>query len=401
MARAACVTGRIEATSFNIALMTAIASLGQFATNIYIPSLPAISDALAVSQAAVQLTLVAYLAPYAVAQLVYGPISDRIGRKPVVVAGLLLFLAGTALGLAAHDIATLMLARIVQAIGAAAGLTIGRAIVRDSFDGVALTRAMTLIAIASALAPGLTPLVGGVLQDGFGWRASFALTFLVGAAALALMHWRVPETLHTPLPTLDLRRALAAYRPVIRSSAFRAWAIPSALTMAALFAFFTGAAPLFISHLAVSPTEFGLYPPLAVIGFVIGGLVVRRRAGARSPSQIASVGLVFICSGAAIILLPLIPGIAHKHIINLGMIVFVTGLGIVLPVAIAAALQPFADRAGTAAAMIGFLQMGAAAISAALVAVAQPIAPLLAFPLVMGACAAAAAVSFRILSRRI
>jgi DHA1 family bicyclomycin/chloramphenicol resistance-like MFS transporter len=156
---------KLSATGGTIALLTALAALGQFASNVYAPSLPSVASDLQTSAAGVQLTLAVFLAAFAAAQLVYGPLSDRWGRRPIVLAGLAVFLVGTLACAVATDLAGLLGARVVQATGAAAGVVVSRAATRDAFDGPELTRALATVTIAFAAVPGLTPLLGGVIEQ--------------------------------------------------------------------------------------------------------------------------------------------------------------------------------------------------------------------------------------------
>lgn len=388
----------LRATPLAIGLLTALAALGQFASNVYTPSLPAVARDLGVGAGEAQLTLAVFLAAFGLAQLVHGPLSDRFGRRPVLLAGLAVFLAGTGLCAAAGGIGALLVGRAVQAAGAAAGVVASRAVLRDSFEGAELARAMALVTIAFALVPGLTPLVGGVVQTVAGWRGTFLLTLAVGAAVAALAWAALPETNRRPLARLDLAAVVGGYAATLRSAAFVRHAVPVALVFASMSAFFAGSPALFIERLGVSPIEYGLYPPIAVSGFVVGGLALRRLAGwARGGTGLVGPGLAVMLAGALVIAVPPALGLVHEHLVTAGMVLHVTGLGIVMPAAMAAALEPFRERAGTAAAAIGFFQMAAGAAGAAAVSLLQPAHPVLAFPLVMAVATALAGIAFALL----
>ncbi len=387
------------ATPAMIALLTALSALGQFATNIYLPSLPAISDDLTATLPQVQLTLSAFLGAFAVVQLLYGPVSDRFGRRPVLVLGILTYLAGCLICALASSVEMLIAGRVIQAAGAGAGIVVARAVVRDVFDGNDMAKVMALITIAFALVPGLTPLLGGILQDTLGWRATFFVTLLLGCVVFAAMLVKLPETNLAPLDRLDIASAIEGYGTVLRSATFVRYALSSAFVLGGLFAFFGGSPSLFIDHLGISATEYGIYPPMAVTGFVIGGIITRRLVGRISPDRVAAVGLCLLGAGAATMLILPLAGILHKYGITASMILFVTGLGVFMPTAMAAAIGAFPERAGTAAAMAGFMQMGAGALSTVLLGAMQGWLGILAFPGIMAAFTALAILLFAAMRR--
>ena len=392
--------GRIEATALMIALLAALMALGQFATNVYLPSLPAIRDEFASTDTLAQLTLTAYLVSFAVMQLFYGPVSDRFGRRPLLIYGTLVFAFGSVVCMLAPGMDVLILGRVVQAVGGAASLVVARAVVRDSFEGDQLQRVMALVSIFFALVPGLSPFVGGIIEAYAGWRWIFVLTGVAGLVVFLWMLRRIPETLHTPLPRLDLVSVFRGYGLVLKSSLFRRYALANGFIFGAMFAFFGGSPNLYIDILGVTPKEYGFYPPLASIGFAIGGFAVSRLTGRVSSVQICNLGLAVVIGGTAIgVLLPLLD-IVHKHGFNLSVVIFVTGLGIFLPTAMANALQSVPDRAGTASAMMGFLQMGGAAAGSALVGLYQEQFPVLTYPVIMLAMTLLAAAVFALEGRQ-
>lgn len=365
-----------------VVLLAALAAVGQFASNIYLPSLPAVAQSFGVPIGAVQITLAVFLATFAVMQLVVGPLSDRFGRRPVLLAGLVVFLAGSGLCLVAETLALLNVGRAVQAAGAAAAFVISRAITRDLFSGETLARVMALVTMVFALVPGLTPLLGGLLQQAGGWRLTFVATVVFGTLVLVAV-FRIVETNRTPLTRIDIKAIRAGYTSVLQSPVFLRFAVPSALVFASLSAFFAGSPAVYIDRLGVSPVEYGFYPPLTITGFFIGGIVTRRLVGRVPTATLAGIGLAQMVIASGVILLPPLAGLLHKHLFTAGMTLFVSGLGVFLPTAVAAALSPFPLIAGSAAAMLGFMQMAGGALGTILVSVLSAREPVLAFPLVM------------------
>lgn len=384
----------LSATPATIALLTALGAIGQFATNIYLPSFPAIVRDLATAMPAVQLTLTAFLATMALTQLVYGPLADRYGRRRTLLTGLALYLVGSVICTLAPDVGTLTAGRIVQAGGAGAGVVVSRAIVRDCFEGAEIGRVMATMAIGFSLVPAVVPFLGGTIQAQAGWRWSFALATLLGVAITAIVVFRLPETNRSHVERLHLGRIALAYLPVLRHAQAMGFAVAGMGAMGGLFAFYAGSPAVFIERLGISPAGYGFYPPISVAGFVIGGIAARRFARDMPEARLVTVGLLLLLAGALAMLLPPLLGFLHRFALTGAMVVFVAGLGIVMPISMAAGLRAFPERAGTAAALLGFLQMAAGAAGAALVSLLKHDLDILAFPTAMTAFAALALLGF-------
>lgn len=374
---------QVKATAFMISLLAALSAIGQFATNIYLPSLPSMTVELATEPSRAQLTLTVYLLVFAFTQLFYGPISDRFGRRPVLTWGILIFIAGSAVCALAPDIDMLILGRAVQALGGGACTVAARAVVRDSFDGTDLIRVMALIAVLFALVPALSPLIGALLQELHGWRLIFIVTAAAGILVAFLMLTRLPETIVHRMPRFDIPNLVGSYGAVLTNRAFMRYAIPIGLTFIGMFAFFGGSPHTFINHLGISATEYGLYPPMASSGFVIGGIFVRQASRRMAPTRIAAIGYVGLLLACAFGLAMPLMGFVHKIWFVAAIVGFVTCMGIALPLSMSSALQIFPERAGTASATLGFLQMAGAGVGSALVAVYQEDHPILAYPTIM------------------
>ena len=374
-------TGR-RGTGTLVLALAGLSALGQFASNVYLPSIPAIARDLGVPVAGVQATLAVFLAAFALGQLAAGPLADRLGRRAMIRGGLGLFLAGTVAGLVADDLLALHAARVVQGLGAAATIVAGRAVARDLFEGAELARVLALVTIAFALVPGLTPLLGGGLEALGGWRWTFAATAAFGLL-VALGARGITEGARPITGAEATQSTPHVYLGLLGDRRFRRPALASAAAFAAMSAFFAGSPVVFLERLGVTPLEYGLYPPLAVSGFVVGGLAVRRLAGRVPPDRLMALGArVMVLAAAAMTVLPM-AGLVHKHAFNAGMVAFVSGLGVVLPLAVAAALTPFGHVAGRAAAMLGFLQMGGGALGALAVPAALTAFPVAGFAVVM------------------
>lgn len=385
-------TGRVSAPGLNLALIAGIVAAGQFASLVFAPAIPATAAALGVTPAIILSTATAFMAATALAQLLAGPISDRFGRRLPILVGVVAYIIGGGMAAAANDVRMLMIGRIVQAAGAGLMLVSARAATRDAFAGVALQKAMATITIAFSLAPAFAPLIGGIAATLGGHRAPFEVTVAFGLILAAFAFAAMPET-RAPADRAPLSGAFAAYGRVLALPSFRRNAWLAGLANGGMTAFFTGAPVLMIAKLGVTPAEFGLYPPLAVIGFVIGGIVVRRSAGRLAPTLLIGVGTAIMTAGALALVAPALAGAPTVLAINAAMVVFVTGLGVLAPTATALALDGAGADAASAAALLGVSQMAMGALAAAAVAALQPVLPLAAFQIVMLAACALLAVA--------
>lgn len=367
-------------------LLACVAGIGQVAANLPLPSLPAIGREFGAG--AEGLVVAVFLAAFAPSQLVWGPLSDRHGRRPVVLAALAVFALGSALAALAPAFWILLAGRALQAAGGAAGLVVARASLRDGAEGSALGRGMAALSMAIAAVPALAPLAGAALEQAAGWRLGFWATAGAGAVVLAWAVVALPETSRVRTSRLDLRAVLGDYRAVWRDARFRPPALVAAGAMGGLFAFGAGSPTLYISVFGLSPLAYALYPLIAVLGVLVGGGAARMLMKRGSPRRALVVGVALMLVGG-VGMAALGPfGLFGKHAVNVTMLVFVLGLGFALPAAFAEALAPFRDRAGTAASLAGAIQIAGGAVAAAA-------ASGLPMPWVMAACGVVAAVSAR------
>ncbi|MCM0021721.1 MAG: MFS transporter [Tagaea sp.] len=366
--------------------LAALAALGPFASNLFLPAMPAMADGLATNLLGIQFALGAFFLAYAPAQLVAGPLADRYGRLRVLDVGLALFVAASLIAALVPRLDALIGARLVQGVGAAAILVAARAIARDTRDGKALVAAMAAIAIGGALVPAIVPLLAGLAVEAEGWRAPLIAGAAVAVVAALALRRNLTET--APAPSEE--SAWRGYAIVAADPVFRRNACIGAGAFLGLFAFFAGSPHVYIDILGVSPSGYGLYPPLAVVGFVAGALFAKR-ADARA----LDLGMTLLVAGAVAMLAAPLLGHLHRLTIGATMIVFVTGLGLLVPATGAAAMAPFKTRAGTASALLGAAQMAAAGLGIGLVALLQPAFPALAFPIAMALGATLAFAAYR------
>ncbi|MEA2890162.1 MAG: transporter, family, multidrug resistance protein [Bradyrhizobium sp.] len=348
-------------TTAQIAVLATLAAIGTLATNILLPSLPQMAASLHVSTAEVTASITVFLAVFALGQLAVGPVSDRFGRRIPVLTGFVVFIAGSIWCGLATDLPNLLIGRVIQAAGACSTSVLSRAIARDLFSGAALGRAMALIMIAMAAAPGFSPLLGGALDHTLGWRAEFAFVGLFAAVA-ALAYAAVLGETHTS--TRIPLNPLAIAKTYFALSADRRFLIPAAtvaLIMGGLFAMFSAAPRVLIEGLHFTPIQLGLFFAGTVMIVFAAGMLATRLAPRFGLDRSIQGGLWLAAAGSVAILLVSIISPTFLSFLG-GMLVFLLGMGMVNPLGTAQALSPFGEKAGAASALLGFWQMMGAAI---------------------------------------
>jgi DHA1 family bicyclomycin/chloramphenicol resistance-like MFS transporter len=360
--------GRVGAWPLAI-LLAALAMLGPFSIDIYLPAFHDIGADLDVAPLAVQQTLSSYLFAYAFMMLWHGALSDALGRRPVVIAGLGVYALAT-LGCAiAGNIETLWLFRALQGICAGSGLVVGRAIIRDRFQGPEAQRVMSQITLVFGIAPAIAPVLGGVLLNAFGWRSIF---WVLLALVIALLTWSaksLPETLPVAQrQSLHPRKLWRNYVSVLRNRDFLLLATIPALNFAAFFLYIASAPSFLIDLLGVSSYGFAwLFMPM-IGGVMIGALVSGRAAGKLSPARTIGVGYLLMFAGATIqmaVAWYVAPAV-QWHV--LPIMIYTMGSSIVMPSATLLLLDLFPTMRGMASSLQGFVHFVLAAVNAGTIA---------------------------------
>jgi len=346
-----------------LALLTAI---GPVSMDLYLPALPEIGRALAAPAGQVQLTISVYLIGFGIGQIVYGPVADRYGRKPVMLAALAIYCVATLACAAAPTITTVIAARAIQAFGAAGAIVLARAVVRDLYEGARAGREMSLIAMIMGLAPLVAPMIGSVLQTAFGWRACFLFVFAVGLAAAVAVRRLLPETLRAPLRT-GLSGLWQSYGIVARNRVALAYLAIIAAGYSGLFAFLS-ASPFVLQGVhRLTPFGFAVAFAVASIGYLIGTSLAAHLVTRLGLDRTIGWGALALAAGGLAMLAATALWPATAAGVVASMMLYLAGLGIAMPQAFAGALQPFPERAGAASSLIGFVQQTVAAASGALV----------------------------------
>jgi MFS transporter, DHA1 family, multidrug resistance protein len=338
-------------------LLVLATAIGGVSMNIFIPSMPGLVRFFATDIATVQLTLTLYLAGIALGQLVYGPLSDHYGRRPLMLAGLGLYTVSAVAAALASTIELLILARVAQALGGCAGMVITRAIIRDVYDRDRAASVLGYVTMAMTIAPAMAPVLGGYLDLWFGWRAGLWVLTAYGAALLLSCLGFLTETLKEPQPTIGVAPILASYRVLLARPAFVGYAVGAGLSTACFFTFLAGAPYLMIEVLGRPPSDYGVWFTLVSLGYFVGNFLSGRLSGRLGVDRMVTVGTAMVLAGGAVmtahaLLLPLEP----RGIFLPAMLVAM-GNGVGQPNGIAGAVSVDPTRAGAASGIVGFLQM--------------------------------------------
>lgn len=370
-----------------VLLLGMLAAFGPLAIDMYLPAFPAIGRDLGARPQLVGLTLAAYFAGLAVGQLVIGHVADRVGRVKPVRIGLLLFVLGSLAAAMAPAIEVLIAARVLQALGGAAGAVASRAVVRDLYRGAAAARLNSRLVLVMGVAPIVAPMLGGALLELAGWRAIFAALAAAAAVALAVVWTWLPETApprgSAPRPTL---RGLVGDRDFVR------YALVLALSQAALFAYITGAPFVYIELEGATPSEFAWFFSANAAGYIAMSQINVRLLRRHDPARLLVIGACAGLTAAAAFLVLAVTGAGGVWAVAASLFSVLASFGLVMPNGTALALEGQGSQAGVAAAWLGTIGFSmAAAASAAVGALhdgtARPIGGVL-----FGAVAAAVAV---------
>jgi len=350
------------------ALLAALSAVGPLTTDMYLPSLPDIARQLGASTAQVQLTISAYLIGFAVGQIFYGPVSDRHGRKPVILGAVALYCVASLVCALSTSIEMLIAARFAQAVGGSGAVVVVRAIVRDLYSGARAGRELSLIGSVMALAPVVAPVIGGIFQTGFGWRSIFVTLVVAGLVAATIIWLKLPETLNErAVEPVSPSNILASYRAIARSPVYLTYLALATTSYAGLFAWISGASFVLQNLYGLTPFNFGFAFAVGSVGYMTGATLAARLVMRLGIDGTLGVGAAALAVGG----LGAVAAVAFGFVSALSLVVpvaiYLAGLGMVLPQAIAGAMAPFPERAGAASSLLGFIQQSLSAVCGALV----------------------------------
>lgn len=349
-------------------VLSTLMAFAAISTDLYLPALPTVAVALQADPARIQLTIATYLAGFTLGQLLWGPIGDRCGRRLPIAAGTMLFILGAVACTLAQSASQLLAGRIIQALGASAGVVLARAIVRDLYARDRAAQMLSRLMIVMLIAPMIGPTIGGQILALAGWRAIFAVLVAVGLASL-LSQRILPETLapdrRNPAP---LHHAFAGFATLLRDPALRACALTIACYYLGTFAYISASPFAYITYYGVAPERYGLLFGTGVGGIMLANMLNARlvvRYGAQRLMRIgtgltALAGLAIVAAGAS--------GAGGLWGLVLPMFFYTAASGFIVANAMASALAPYPQQAGAVSALVGAIQWAGAILGSTLVA---------------------------------
>ncbi|MGB6188785.1 MAG: multidrug efflux MFS transporter EmrD [Aeromonas molluscorum] len=329
-------------------------AVGQMTQTLYVPSIPVMAADLGVSSASLQAVMACYLIPYGLSQFIYGPLSDKWGRRPVLLIGMMVFLLGTLVIQLIPNASALLVGSFIQGLGTGAAGAMSRTVMRDRYQGAELNRANSLMSMGVIFSPLLAPVLGGWLTEWLNWRAGYWFLFGFGAiSTIAILIWfaeTLPQERRQPL------RVRAAYRHVLGNPRFQGNLLCLMATFAGLAVFEAAAGVLLGDVLGFNAKTVSVLFVLPLPGYLFGAWLSARLSFRLSPGKLMRLGILFLALGALIILLPGLFGIVSAASLVGGAAVYFIGSGILYPTATTCAIEPFPGQAGTAGAILGGMQ---------------------------------------------
>ena len=351
-----------------IILLAAVSALGPVGMQILLPALPVIKQKFYVTNDVAQLTLSLSMLAIAIGTLVYGPLSDKFGRKRVMLVGIVITIFGSIVCFVADSIMLLISGRFIQAFGGAVGLVLARAIVRDVYGPEEAARVIATLVMVMVVLPMMSPALGGELMQRFGFESVFIVIAFASAIAFVFLFLWLPETLAKPVPFEGVKSMLMTFSELFASRVFCGYAFCVTFVSVVFFSFISAAPEIMVSVLKRPPTEYGYYFIMIPAGFMTGNYVARHYGRTISIDNMIAIGASIGVFGIVLALLLQTLGMSSPVALFLPIALAVFGNGITLPNAQAAAINEFPEYAGTASGLTGFLQMAVSSVAAQAVA---------------------------------
>lgn len=349
-------------------LGAALVAIGPISMALYTPAMPALVEAYGTTEAAVKLTLTSYFAGFALAQLICGPLSDAFGRKPVTLLFLALYIASSILATFAPTVEFMVVARAIQGVGAAVGISVSRALVRDQFTGESSAKIMNAIAMMLALGPAISPTIGGFVLEFSGWIEIFWCMVIYGLVLMAAVTFFQVETNPNPgKHHLNPRRLASNYLTLLKDPRFLAPSLLIGCGLGTIYALATVLPFVLIGEVGLSPSVFGMTMVIQSGSFITGTIVTSQLLRVVEARKLVPYGLVMLVVSA--IVMSALTLIAQPTIMTVmgPVALFVFALAFVLPASFTDAMAPFPHIAGAASSLVGFLQFGSGIVASLVV----------------------------------
>ncbi|MCC6467518.1 MAG: multidrug effflux MFS transporter [Alphaproteobacteria bacterium] len=357
-------------------ILVALTGIPTFSINIFVPSMPGLVAYFATSGAAVQLGITLYLLTIGLGQLFFGPISDRFGRRPVLIAGVAIYMLGSLICVVAPAIDEFLVGRVIQALGGCAGLVLGRAMIRDMHSREKSASVLGYVTMTMAVATALAPSAGAYLDAWQGWRASFMLMSLLGAALLLGVWLRARETLHERAPLPSLGHMLGVYRTILLTPRFQRFGGYAVCLAAGYYAYVAGAPHVVITLFGLTPTQFGAFYLLTGSAYISGNFLAGRLSERIGLERMTAVGgVIAFAAGVALIGFGA-ADIRHPLVVFGPIALSFLGTGLSQPSALSGALDSHPRYIGAGAGLIGALQLGGGALASMTIGLTEGPTPL-------------------------
>ncbi|KTB59698.1 multidrug effflux MFS transporter [Pseudomonas fluorescens] len=357
------MTQRALSTGFWLVLLTVLIALPRLTLDLHLPALPAMADYFHSSDSQLQLTLTLYTLGSAISLLVSGPLTDRFGRRPVLLAGLLLYVVATVTCAQADSLVVLVIARLFQALGGCCTTVIGRVIVRDYFDRHEQARLLGLISMAMAISPMAAPVLGSLMLPLINWRGLFVLLGVIGAALCLVVYRRLPETRPPQVAAAPPSNLLRVYGQLLRDRYFLRYALAIGCVYSTYFPFISESSSLLQRGYQLTPTEYALVFAATISGYMLGANLFRRLVLRFEPDRLINAGIGLNVLGSVLLAMATLTLPGEWLAIVLPMVVIMVSVGMVIPACQLSVLQPYGAIAGTASGLFFFIQMILTAVS--------------------------------------
>lgn len=357
------MTQRALSTGFWLVLLTVLIALPRLTLDLHLPALPAMADYFHSSDSQLQLTLTLYTLGSAISLLVSGPLTDRFGRRPVLLAGLLLYVVATVTCAQADSLGVLVIARLFQALGGCCTTVIGRVIVRDYFDRHEQARLLGLISMAMAISPMAAPVLGSLMLPLINWRGLFVLLGVIGAVLCLVVYRRLPETRPPQVAAAPPSNLLRVYGQLLRDRYFLRYALAIGCVYSTYFPFISESSSLLQRGYQLTATEYALVFAATISGYMLGANLFRRLVLRFEPDRLINAGIGLNVLGSVLLAMATLTLPGEWLAIVLPMVVIMVSVGMVIPACQLSVLQPYGAIAGTASGLFFFIQMILTAVS--------------------------------------
>lgn len=335
-------------------LIAILAAVGQMTQTMYVPSMGYMAHEFHVSAASMQAVMACYLIPYGLSQFIYGPLSDRLGRRPIILAGLSIYIVGSLVALFSHNFSLFLVASFIQGMGIGCGGAMARTLSRDCFSGQELHKVNSLISMCLMFSPLVAPLLGGYLTEAFNWRSSYLFLSLFSIGVTIVMFTHMTETL--PKESRRYDSVATSYRYVMSNRQFQGYLLCLVATFAGVALFEAAAGVLLGGKLKLAATTVSLLFIVPIPGYLLGAAMSSWIASRHSEKRALNFGLVAIAIGSLVIFIPGVFGFTNAVSLVGGATIYFLGAGVLFPAATTGAISPFPHHAGTAGALLGGIQ---------------------------------------------